>query len=253
MGEEHRWFTPGTSRVPTEKETEVFKQRVQSLAVMYGTVERFVKDIRAFSFNTAQGQQESLQKLDFSNPPDDPTRWPSLSASEQIRLHRGLSRYELCCRLLGTPFMLRNCTAFNVGGYSDDDPHWIVKELMPSWELQEIVARGTLCEDNSDESLDRGAIKLQELGWVYWEDPTRISSLRLPRDDDGKRRPEYQLARHFADDVGRPVRYEVDGRLDQVKGVHITTENWNNIIVPEYGFRAPDGAMDSTWIEDIFA
>lgn len=383
MGEERRWFTPETSRVPTEKETDVFKQRVQSLAVMYGMVQRFVKDMQAFSFNTAQGQLESLQDLDFSNPPDDSMRWPSLSAGEQIRLQRGLLRYELSCRLLGTSFLLRNSTAFNPGGYSDDDPRWIIHDLMPSWELQEIVAvrayvqknyellhlnvqseflahvhrlhrgsrasapevvndvaykqlpvptgeepqcpthiswshlgtimgpsinwvdamsrlglavlqnilrsdargrprlhgamvswidslphrcslnpyefdsyadwiypegrrggraiplkganpvflaaqkqRGTLYEDNSEKSLDSGAIRLQELGWVYWEDRARISALGLPRDDDGERRPEYQLAWHFADDVGRPGRYEVEGLLDQVKGVQITTDDW---------------------------
>lgn len=96
--------------------------------------------------------------------------------------------------------------------------------------------RGKLQEDNSKEILDRGAIRLQQLGWIFWEDCTRLSTLCLPGDDHDEGRPEYQLAQHFADDVRRPLHYEVEGLLDQVKGALITSEDWDNIIFPKYGF-----------------
>lgn len=139
-GEELRWFTLKTSQVPTGKETEIFKKHVQSLAVMYGTIERFMKDIQAFSFNIAQDRQQIIQMLGFSNPPDDPKQWPPLSPGERTRLRRGLLRYELCCRLFGRPYLLRTTNAVSDRGYSDDDPHRFFRGFLPSWELQELVA-----------------------------------------------------------------------------------------------------------------
>lgn len=139
MEEENRSCVLEKGRVPTEEEVETFKQQVQSLAVLYGTVERFTKDIQAFAFNVAEGRQADLQKLEFSNPPDDLKRWPGLSPSEQTRLQRGLLRYELCCRLFGSPSVLRWSNAIRDRDYSQDDPYEIIKHLLPSWELQEIL------------------------------------------------------------------------------------------------------------------
>lgn len=86
------------------------------------------------------------------------------------------------------------------------------------------------------ESFERGAIHLQQLGWVFWEDRTRLSTLQLPRHDPDERRPKAQLSPHFVNNVRRPLHYEVEGLLHQVKGALITSEDWNNIIVPKYGF-----------------
>lgn len=84
--EEHQLRTLKTSKIPTEVELEVFKEHVQSLVMMYGTGERSMKDLQAFSFDVAKGRQADLQKLEFSNPPDDATQWPPLSPGEQVRL-----------------------------------------------------------------------------------------------------------------------------------------------------------------------
>lgn len=392
--EEHRWCTLKTSKIPTEVELEAFKKKVQSLVTMYGTVQRFAKDFQAFSFNVAQGRQADLQKLDFSNPPDDATQWPPLSPGEQVRLHRGLIRYELCCRLLGIPFMLRTTDISMDHDFDEDDPYCIVKDLMPSWELQEILAirayvqrkydllhlniqneflvdvqsldkrilgsastavkdgenientvseieeclspvtcvsrwrqvdrviegstdcvesmsrLGLLalqyilrsdaepnlhttivdwtfwrpqrccvgrdeCVSHSDwvypqghrrgqtsvsltganpvfravqfqkgkldrrdyESLEKGTRRLQELGWVFWEDRSRISALRLPRDEDDQRRRKYQVARHFRDDVYKQIQYEAENIIEQAGGALVTNADWNSIIVQKYGFR----------------
>lgn len=394
--EEHRWCTLKTSKISTEVELEAFKKNVQSLVMIYGTVERFTKDFQAFSFNVAQGRQEDLQKLEFSNPPDDATQWPPLSPGEQVRLHRGLIRYELCCRLLSIPFMLRSTDVSMDHDFDEDDPYCIIKDLLPSWELQEILAiRGYVqrkydllhlniqteflvdvqsldkrilgsasaavkddentenavsegeeclspvtcgsrwrqfariiegstdcvesmsrlgllvlqyilrydaenkpdlhttivdwtcwrpqrccvprdeCVSHSDwvypqghrrgeasvslaganpvfraaqfqkgklywgddENLEQGTRRLQELGWVFWEDRSRISTLRLPRDEDDQRRRKYQVAHHFRDDVHRQIQYEAEKIIEQVGGALVTDADWNSIIVPKYGFR----------------
>lgn len=394
--EEHRRCTLKTSKIPTEVEIEAFKKNVQSLVTMYGTVQRFAKDFQAFSFNVAQGHQEDLQKLEFSDPPDDVAQWPPLSPDEQVRLHRGLIRYELCCRLLGIPFMLRTTDISMDLDFDGDDPYYVIKDLMPSWELQEILAirayvqrkydllhlntqneflidvqglhnrtrdsapaavedventENTVSENEEclstvtcasrwrqfgrviggstdcvesmsrlgllvlqyvlrsdaedkpnlhttivdwtfwrpqrccvgrdecvshsdwvypqghrrgrasvsltganavfravqfqkgkldwrdDESLEKGTRRLQELGWVFWEDRSRISALRLPRDEDDQRRRKYQVARHFRDDIHRQIQYEAENIIEQVGGAHVTNADWNSIIVPKYGFR----------------
>lgn len=411
MVEENRFCVLKKGRVPTEEELKTFKQQVQSLAVLYGTVERFTKDFQAFAFNVAKGRQADLQKLEFSNPPEDPNCWPALSSGEQTRLQRGLLRYELCCRLLGSPFVLRKTDAIGDREYSNDDPYEIIKHLLPSWELQEILAvrtyvqrkynllhlntqneflvdiqsldkislgsaseitkdaiykhnavpaskepqcpicttwwdledivgppghwvdlmsrlglpvlQNTLrlgaestptlhgaminwtnylplmckvepyedeinnCSDwiyppghrrgpqaipsleganavflaaqdqrlqlreNSIENLRRGTIRLQELGWVFWEDRSRLSALHLPHDEDDKSPPGCHLAGHFRDDIARSIRYEVEGLLDQVEGAAVTNKDWNSIIAPKYGFCGPDGRLDFTGIKSI--
>lgn len=406
MEEERRWLTLDTSRLPTEEESTVFKRRVQSLAVMYGTVERFTKDFQAFSFNVAKGRQADLLKLEFSNPPADTSEWPPLSVREQIRLQRGLLRYELCCHLLGRPFMLRENVLTKARLYRDDDPYWFIRFLMAKWELQEIfsvrtyvqrkydlfhlhtqkgfiddiqnlgqrtasdivkdaasqpcavavseesqrpvlsfwhemcsikgpsilwvdgmsrlgltVLQNVLWSDaqswprlhgavvnwtdslaprcqlpdslaianysewmqpevrrrrgqamvpligansiflaalnqrhalvKSRQCLKHGTIRLQELGWVFWEDRTRLSTLHLRRGDDDKRHPKYHVAQYFRDEIPRPIRYRVQNFWGQVKEAVITTDDWKNIIVPKYGFRAPDGRNDFTWVKNI--
>lgn len=407
-GEELRHLTLEPSRVPTEKEIEIFKQRVQSLAAMYGTVERFMKDIQAVSFDVAQGRQASLQKLDFSNPPDDPKQWPPLCHSEQIRLQRGLLRYELCCDLFGSRPKVRNATEINFSPYTDHDPFEVVDGFMSPWESQEIhavcayvlkryevlhlniqseflvdvrrldqrsgdspsevindaaykqlpVSTGELPQfhilaswtdlksvmgcprhwadtmsrlglvalqnilrsdaesraklhgisviwmnslperelmshghpdsyfgwlfherrrpvqatlplsdanpvflaalalEQRDQlysifgkSLYRGMIRLLELGWVFWEDRTRLSTLHLLLDNI--RHPEHQLARDFAEETRR--EYGLESLLDRTKGALITEEDWNNIIIPKYGFRTPDGLMDFSGVKDILS
>lgn len=83
------------------------------------------------------------QKLEFLNAPEDAVRWPSLSAGETLRLHRGLLRYELCCRLFGVPFLLRvtDIVKDSLDDSADEDgPYCIIKDLMQPWELQEIPA-----------------------------------------------------------------------------------------------------------------
>lgn len=411
MEEENRFCVLEKGRVPTEEELKTFKQQVQSLAVLYGTVERFTKDFKAFAFNVAKGHQADLQKLEFSNAPDDLKCWPALCPGEQNRLQRGLLRYELCCRLLGSPFVLRKTDAIGDREYSNDDPYDIIKDLLPSWELQEILAVRTyvqrkyhllhlntqseflvdiqsldktslgsasgiaidttykqhavpkskepqcpirttwwdlddimgppghwvdlmsrlglpvlqstlqsgaermptlhgaminwtkylplMCQaepdeyeinncsdwifppghrrgpqsmqslegangvffsaqdqrlqlrDNSDENLRCGTIRLQELGWVFWEDRSRLSALHLPDDEDDESLPGCHLARHFRDEIARSIRYEVEGLLDQVEGAAITNKDWNSIIAPKYGFRGSDGRLDFTGIKSI--
>lgn len=408
-GEELRHLTLEPSRVPTEKQIEIFKQRVQSLAAMYGTVERFMKDIQAISFDVAQGRQASLQQLDFSNPPDDPKQWPALCPSEQMRLQRGLLRYELLCRLLGSCPEVRNVTEINFNPYTDHGPFEVVEDFMSPWESQEILAvrayvrykyellhlntqseflvdvrrldqrscnspsevindaadkqlpvsKGELPQfhilaswtdlrrvmgyprhwadsmsclglvalqnilrsdaesraklhgvsviwikslplrkwlspehpasyfgrvqrerrrrgqttwplrganpvflaalKQTDEldsiggkSLYRGMIRVLELGWVFWEDRTRLSTLHLLLDNIMKH-PEQRLARHFTDETLRPIEYDVKSLLYRAKGALITEEDWNNFIIPKYGFRTPDGLMDFSCVKNILS
>lgn len=411
MEEENRFRVPEKGRVPTEEEVETFKQQVQSLAVLYGTVERFTKDFQAFAFNVAEGRQADLQKVEFSNPPDNPKHWPALSSGEKNRLQRGLLRYELCCRLLGSPFVLRKSTATGGREYSNDDPYYIIKHLLPSWESQEILAVRTyvqrkynllhlntqgeflvdiqsldkislgsaseiakdaiykqhaglkskeppcpirtkwrdledimgpsghwvelmsrlglpvlqntlrsgaenmpklhgaminwtnylplMCQvepdeyeinncsdwiyppghrrgaqgissleganpvffaaqdqkfrlrENSIESLRHGTVRLQELGWVFWENRSRLSALHLPHDEDDESTPGCHLARHFRDDIARSIHYEIGGLLDQVEGAAVTNKDWNSIIAPKYAFCGPDGRLNLAQIESI--
>lgn len=407
-GEELRYLTLEPSRLPTEEEIEIFKQRVQSLAAMYGTVERFMKDIQAVSFDVAQGRQASLQKFDFSNPPDDPKQWPPLCPSEQMRLQRGLLRYELCCRLLYSRSEVRNVTEINFSPYTEREPFEVVKDFMSLWESQEILAvrayvrekyellhlniqseflvdirqldqrsrdspsevindaaykqlpasTGELpqfhilaswtdlervmgCPKHWADSMSRlglvtfqnilrsdaesranlhgislvwmnsrpqqwlspgqpasyfgrvhresrrrgqttlprrganpvflaalkqrdglgciennslccGMIRLLELGWVFWEDRTRLSTLHL-LPHNIMPHPEHQLARHFTDETRNPIEYGVESLLDRTKGALITEEDWNNTIIPKYGFRTPDGLMDFSGVKDILS
>lgn len=107
-----------------------------------------------------------------------------------------------------------------------------------------------LC-DNSAETLRRGTIRLQELGWVFWEDRSRLSALHLPHHEDDEADPGCHLARHFRDDIARSIRYEVEGLLDQVEGAAVTNKDWNSIIAPKYGFCGSYGRLDFTEIKSI--
>lgn len=108
---------------------------------------------------------------------------------------------------------------------------------------------------NDVESLDRGSMRLQQLGWVFWEDCTRLSTLCLPRDVHGEGSPKYQLAQHFAKDIRRALHYEVEGLFDQVKGAIITNEDWNNIIVPglsRSGCPGTSAVSRTSWVDDWY-
>lgn len=88
-----------------------------------------------------------------------------------------------------------------------------------------------------DEMLHCGTRRLQELGWVFWEDRSRISTLRLPLDGDDQRRAMFHLDDIFYVDKCRDVPCEIMGFLPQVEGSHVANEHWNSIIVPKYGLR----------------